>query len=103
MLKRPKVSLTEPMTLTVSVNKSLNGKKIRNLNGTCETLQSIIVSAGIWGDSHYYRLFQTQILAGTSNSAGAGVADIRDSGEWKVSFCYHYHIFRKKDTHLINA
>ena len=63
-------------------------------------LRNIIVnlqrcfSDGIWGDSHYYRLFQTQLLD-IKNSNGAktltseGVLDISDSGDWKVSaFCY---------------
>ena len=49
---------------------------------------------GIWGDSHYYRLFQTQLLDiknsnGAKTLASEGVVDISDAGDWKVSgFCH---------------
>ncbi len=44
---------------------------------------------GIWGNSHYYRLFQTQLLdiqnsGNTKTLASEGVPDISDNGSWMV-------------------
>ena len=49
------------------------------------------IADGIWGDSHYYRLFQTQLIDilksdNQKSTETEGVVDIKTNGQWKVSY-----------------